>query len=100
CVRASSGRRARTPVASGALPGAVQPQGGRHVSIWQRVVATILALAAGVVVVVAVVDDDSQSGAAQRVATTPVWSVRRVRQPLVAAGVKRSPGGIVADDSR
>src|SRR5215468_1233304 len=54
-------------------------------SIWQRVVAIVLALAAGVVVVIAVVDDDSQSGAVPRAATTPVWSVRRVPQPVVDA---------------
>jgi D-alanyl-D-alanine carboxypeptidase/D-alanyl-D-alanine-endopeptidase (penicillin-binding protein 4) len=55
------------------------------VSVWQRVVATLLVLAAGVVMVVAFVGDDSQSSAAPRVATTPVWSVRRVPQPVVDA---------------
>jgi len=55
------------------------------VSIWQRVVAAVLAVAAVAVAVVAVVDNDSKSSAAPRVATTPVWSVRRVPQPIVDA---------------
>jgi serine-type D-Ala-D-Ala carboxypeptidase/endopeptidase (penicillin-binding protein 4) len=68
------------------------------VSIWQRVVAVILALAAGVVVVVAVVADDSKSGAASRAATTPVWSVRRVPQPIVdAVGAQHLQGVLDRD---
>src|SRR5262249_22098663 len=86
-LRAPCGRCARTLVAPGALLAA---RSGQNVSIWQRVVAVILALAAVVVVVVAVADDPSQSGAASRAAATPVWSVRRVPQPIVdAVGAQR-----------
>jgi serine-type D-Ala-D-Ala carboxypeptidase/endopeptidase (penicillin-binding protein 4) len=60
-------------------------------SVWQRVVAALLVLAAVVAVVVAFTDDNSRSAsAAPNVAATPIWSARRVPQPIVdAVGAQR-----------
>lgn len=64
-------------------------------SIWQRVVAAILAIGAVVAVAVAFADDNSASGTTSSppAAVTPLWSPRRVPQPLVdAVGAQRLQG--------
>jgi D-alanyl-D-alanine carboxypeptidase/D-alanyl-D-alanine-endopeptidase (penicillin-binding protein 4) len=60
-------------------------------SVWQRVVATVLVIGAVVAVALAFTDDDAVSGTSTGPAVgTPLWSARRVPQPLVdAVGAQR-----------
>ncbi|HXY91736.1 MAG TPA: D-alanyl-D-alanine carboxypeptidase/D-alanyl-D-alanine-endopeptidase, partial [Acidimicrobiia bacterium] len=60
-------------------------------SVWQRVTAAVLAIGAAVAVVLAFTGDDGRTAAAApKVAATPLWSVRRVPQPVVdAVGAQR-----------
>ena len=71
------------------LEGHAQPM-----SIWQRLIAAILAIGAVVAVVLAFADDNSASGTTVSTpAVTPLWSPRRVPQPLVdAVGAQRLQG--------
>ena len=68
-------------------------------SVWQRVVATILVLGAVVAVALAFTDDNSASGTtAPAAAVTPLWSARRVPQPVVdAVGAQRLQGVLDSD---
>ena len=61
-------------------------------SVWQRVVATVLVIGAVVAVALAFTDDTAASGTSTPgpAVGTPVWSARRVPQPLVdAVGAQR-----------
>jgi D-alanyl-D-alanine carboxypeptidase/D-alanyl-D-alanine-endopeptidase (penicillin-binding protein 4) len=67
-------------------------------SIWQRVVSAVLAIAAVVVGVVAFVESEPTSASAPHVATTPLWSLRRVPQPVVdAVGAARLQNALNGD---
>jgi D-alanyl-D-alanine carboxypeptidase/D-alanyl-D-alanine-endopeptidase (penicillin-binding protein 4) len=67
-------------------------------SVWQRVAAAVLAIAAVIAGVLAFTSDDTSSSAAPRLASTPLWSARRVPQAIVdAVGAQRLQGVLDAD---
>jgi len=67
-------------------------------SVWQRLTAALFAIAAVVAGVFAFTGGDSPSAAAPQVASTPLWSVRRVPQAVVdAVGAQRLQGVLDAD---
>jgi D-alanyl-D-alanine carboxypeptidase/D-alanyl-D-alanine-endopeptidase (penicillin-binding protein 4) len=67
-------------------------------SVWQRVTAAVLAIAAVAAGVLAFTGDTSPSAGARHAASTPLWSIRRVPQPVVdAVGAQRLQGVLDAD---
>lgn len=67
-------------------------------SVWQRLTAALFAIAAVVAGVFAFTGSDSRSAAAPDVASTPLWSVRRVPSAVVdAVGAQRLQGVLDAD---